>query len=52
MDYHIGEYLKDHTWRNSFVDDLMATFDEIVDTPKTTPINPNHKQTIGLLLFY
>lgn len=52
MDYHIGEYLKDYTCRNSFVDGLMVTFDEIVDTPKTTSINPNDKQIIGLLLFY
>ena len=34
----IGEYLKDCTYLKSVVDDLVAKFDEIADTPETTSI--------------
>ena len=41
--YEIGEYLKDCTRMKSLVDDLVVTFDEIVNMPKTTLIKPNRK---------
>ena len=41
--YEIGEYLKDCTHMESLVDDLVVTYDEIVNMPKTTLIKPNRK---------
>ena len=38
---HYDEYLKDCECMKSIVDDILVTCDEIVDTPKSTPVNPS-----------
>ena len=42
----ISEYLKDCTCMKSLVDDLVVTWDEIVDTPDTSD------KIIGLFLLF
>lgn len=49
-DCDIGQYLKDCTCIKSLVDDLVISFDETGDNPKTTLINSIDEQIIFSLL--
>ena len=54
VDCSNGEYTKDCTGTKSFVDDLVVTYDEIVDMQETTSINPDNQTNyrfiaVGLL---
>ena len=40
-DFKIDEWLKNCNCIKSLVDDLVVTCDEVVDTPKSTPISPS-----------
>ena len=43
----IVKYLKAFTCMKSLVDDVVVTYDEIVDTPETTLINPKKTKLLA-----